>query len=325
MSPTRPNVSVLLSVHNGATFLRGSLESVLAQDDENIELVAVDDGSTDASPRILAQVAARDPRVRVLTRPHAGLTASLNAALAVAQGEFIARLDADDRALPGRFASQRRYLLEHPEISLIGGNALLIDELGRSVGQTCLGYLDHESCVNRLETTAAFIPHSSWMVRSNVMRTLGGYDEFFKKAQDYEFMLRLSEGHRLACLPQFLVELRKTRTSVSFDDDFLQYRYAVVALIIHRCRTGALHLARMDKATLLSAVGEWFEDCRLRRKMLAQRALSFARMAFLAGSHVGAIREVGRAFRLDPLFLINRRRLAELRADPIPSLLPYLA
>jgi len=325
MNPTRPNVSVLLSVHNGAAFLRESLQSVLAQHDEYIELVAVDDGSTDASSRILAEAAARDPRVRVLTRPHAGLTASLNAALAVAQGEFIARLDADDRALPGRFASQRGYLLEHPEVSLIGGNALLIDELGRSVGQTRLGYLDHESCVNRLETMAAFIPHSSWMVRGDVIRTLGGYDEFFKKAQDYEFMLRLSERHRLACLPTFLVELRKTRTSVSFDDDFLQYRYAVVALITHRCQAGVLHLARMDKATLLSAVSEWFEDCQLRRKMLAQRALSFARMAFLGGSYLESVHDVGRAFWLDPLFLINRRRLAELRADPTPSLLPYLA
>lgn len=325
MKEARPAISVLLSVHNGAGYLGDSLQSVLAQAGEDIELVAVDDGSTDASPRILAQAAAADPRVKVLTRPHTGLTASLNAALSTARGEFIARLDADDKALPGRFASQHRFLLENPEVALVGSNAILIDASDRMIGRTRLGTLDHPACVARLESMAAFIPHSSWMVRGEVMRALGGYDEFFRKAQDYEFMLRLSESHRLACLADFMVALRKTRSSVTFDDEFLQYRYALVALICHRRRIGSLAASHQDKPALFESVSRWFTELGLKDKMLAQRSLSFARAALRGGDFGESLRDLVRAVALDPFFAWNRGRIARLRADPLPSLAPYLS
>jgi len=325
MIQTKLTVSVLLSVHNGESYLPHALNSVLTPDDDKIELIAVDDGSSDKSGQILSETAERDSRVKVLKRPHAGLTASLNAALAVAGGDLIARLDADDRNLPGRFDAQRQFLMENRDVSLVGSNAVLIDEHGREAGRTKLGFLDHHACVNRLETMAAFFPHSSWMVRSEVMRSLGGYDEFFKKAQDYEFMLRLSERYRMACLPAYLVEVRKTRSSISFDDDFLQYRYAVVALLRHRCRSGRLRIDNVDNVALLDAVGEWFEDLGLRPKMLAQRALSFARIAYLGRRYSSMLRNIALALRFDPLFLLNRRSLARIRSDPISSIGPYLS
>ena len=325
MNQILPTVSVLLAVHNGEEYLPQAIRSVLGQNDDAIELIAVDDGSTDASAQILDKTAEKDSRLKVLKRPHSGLTASLNAALSVAQGEFIARLDADDRNLPERFGTQRRFLMENREISLIGSNAVLIDEAGREVGRTKLGSLDHQACVSRLETMEAFFPHSSWMVRSKVIRGLGGYDEFFRKTQDYEFMLRLSEQFRLACLPEFLVEVRKTQTSVSFDDDFLQYRYAVVALMRHRYRIGELSLGDRDNGDLFDVVGEWFDDLRLRPKMLAQRALSFARVAYAGRNYARMLGGIVSAVKFDPLFIINRRWLAKIRSDPISSIASYLS
>lgn len=314
-----------MSVHNGAPYLASAVESVLLERASDLELVVVDDGSTDASLKILEQVAARDSRLRIVRRPHCGLTASLNAALAAARGELTARLDADDLALPGRFAAQRTFMDAHPDVALVGSNAVLIDSEGRQIGHTNLGSLEHDLCVERLETMAAFIPHSSWMVRGDAMRALGGYDEFYRKAQDYDFMLRLSEGHRLACLGECTVALRKTPSSATFDDDFLQYRYALVALLCHRRRAGLLQNSRQDKPALFDAVSKWFVEQGLPSRMLAQRALSFARASMRVGEYGEGLRQIARAFALDPLFIWNRGRIARLRADPLPSLAAYLA
>ena len=101
---TTPRVSVVMAVHNGAPWIGEAIESVLAQTFGDLEAVIVDDGSTDATPDLLAAV--RDRRLRVERRPHAGLTRSLNAALARAQTPLVARLDADDLMLPDRLERQ---------------------------------------------------------------------------------------------------------------------------------------------------------------------------------------------------------------------------
>jgi len=100
-----PAVSVLMSVHNGAPWVRDAVASVLAQTAGDLELIVIDDGSTDASPELLAAV--RDSRVRTERREHAGLTRALNQALALARAPLVARLDADDLALPEPSAEQR--------------------------------------------------------------------------------------------------------------------------------------------------------------------------------------------------------------------------
>src|SRR5688572_32848466 len=105
-----PASSVLLCVHNGTAYLGQAVESLLGQSERRLEVIAVDDGSTDASGEILERCAARDARVRVVRQANRGLTASLNAARRLARGRYLARLDADDLALPGRLAAQLEYL-----------------------------------------------------------------------------------------------------------------------------------------------------------------------------------------------------------------------
>jgi hypothetical protein len=163
------------------------------------------------------------------------------------------------------------------------------------------------------------------MVRADAMHALGGYDTFYRKAQDYDFLLRLSESRRLACLPDFAVALRKTRSSITFDDEFLQYRYALVALICHRQRAGRLPVSVQDKAAVFAAVSRWFSDQGLGGKMLAQRLLSFAWMSLRAGACRQSLRDLARALALDPFVLWNRRRVARIRTDPLRSLGAYLS
>src|SRR5262245_48539446 len=112
-------VSVVMPVRDGERFLGEAVDSILGQTLADLELV--DDGSTDSTPEILAGYAARDPRVRVHSRPAGGLTAALNAGCALAVAPYIARMDADDVSLHDRLELQVSFLDAHPEVGLLGG------------------------------------------------------------------------------------------------------------------------------------------------------------------------------------------------------------
>ncbi|MEJ8631119.1 glycosyltransferase family A protein [Sphingomonas sp. I4] len=103
---TSPRITVALSVYNNAAYLALALDSILAQSFTDFELLAVNDGSSDASPAILDRYAASDPRVRVIHQSNQGLIPSLNRIIAEARAPYIARMDGDDIAHPNRFAQQ---------------------------------------------------------------------------------------------------------------------------------------------------------------------------------------------------------------------------
>src|SRR5215468_8802334 len=105
-----PAVSVIMPVRNGAAYLPGSVASIQAQDFASFEFLIIDDGSTDATPAILAAFAAADPRIRVFHQPPQGIAAALNAGIAEARAPYLARLDADDRARRDRLGRQVAFM-----------------------------------------------------------------------------------------------------------------------------------------------------------------------------------------------------------------------
>ena len=217
---TTPAVAVLMSVHNGAPSVRDAIASVLAQTAGDFELIVVDDGSTDETPTILGGV--RDPRARVLREPHQGLTIALNRALAEAHAPLIARLDADDLALPERFARQRQFLGAHPDVGLLGTGAREVDLSGREVS-IVRPPVDDAAIRGRLIRKNPFV-HSSVMIRRDALDEVGGYDPTFPVAQDYDLWMRMARVTRLANLPEPLVIRRLTpgRVSTVRDDDRLR-------------------------------------------------------------------------------------------------------
>jgi glycosyltransferase involved in cell wall biosynthesis len=130
-----PAVSVLMPVRNGTAYLPESVASIQSQDFPSFELLIIDDGSTDATSALLASFAAADPRIRVFHQPPQGIVAALNTGIAHAHAPYLARLDADDRARPGRLGRQVAFMAAHPEIGLLGTAAQVIDSAGNAVGR----------------------------------------------------------------------------------------------------------------------------------------------------------------------------------------------
>jgi hypothetical protein len=202
-----------MSVHNGGRWLRAAMESVLAQTWRDLEFLILDDASTDDSA---AQIESyRDPRIRLIRLPeNIGLTRCLNLGLREARGELIARHDADDLSSPERFARQVAFLDAHPDVSLVGTQARLVDAEDRSRGVRDLP-LDAIS-IRWLSLLDNPIIHTAAMIRTAVARDeLGGYDETFPCCQDYDLWARMLARHPAANLRERLVTIREHAGSIS--------------------------------------------------------------------------------------------------------------
>jgi glycosyltransferase involved in cell wall biosynthesis len=188
-----------MPVRDGERFLGEALESVLGQTLTDLELIVVDDGSTDSTPARLAEVARRDARVRVLTQAAGGLTAALNAGCALARGPLIARMDADDVALPDRLERQVAFLDAQRDVALLGGGIVLIDEVGGEVDREPGRAVPDLSRRNELV-------HGTVVVRTRAFRDLGGYR--LDQAEDYDLWLRVEERHAVAGLAEPVIRYR---------------------------------------------------------------------------------------------------------------------
>jgi len=215
-----PAVSVVMAVRDGAPWVAGAIESILGQTLTDLELIVVDDGSTDDTPLLLAGV--RDPRLVVERQAHAGLTRALGRALARARAPLVARLDADDVARPDRLERQRAFLAAHPEVGLLGTAARVVDEAGREVGT--IQPPEDDTTIRRALIRRNPFVHSSIMARRALVAQAGGYDPDFPVAQDYDLWLRLGQLTRMANLPEALVTRRLVagRVTAAREDDRLR-------------------------------------------------------------------------------------------------------
>lgn len=209
-----PRVSVVMSVYNDAEWLPASIASVLGQSLRELELIVVDDGSTDATPRVLAEAARRDPRVRPLRVPHGRPARALNRGLEVARGEFVARLDADDVCHPERLAAQVDFLRARPGTGVVGSDIEKIDERGRLLGRTPRPRSDTEIRWKAL-LWCPFTSSAAMLRREVVERAGLRFDARLRGSEDYAFFTRLLDHARGANLDRPLVRYRVRETGFS--------------------------------------------------------------------------------------------------------------
>lgn len=209
MSKTSPPaVTLLMSCYNAQNYLGEALDSILVQDFDDYEAVLINDGSKDGTAEILADYAARDARLRVITQENQGLATALNNGLAQARGTWIARLDADDTAEPSRLRLQMELAQATPNAVFIGSGLRIIDDAGHEIAKYSYP-ADHAALVANLTTARRFPAHSSAFYRRTTALELQGYRTRIKRSEDVDMWLRLSEVGALACHPSSLVNIRK--------------------------------------------------------------------------------------------------------------------
>lgn len=207
-------VTILMSVHNGEHWLSESVQSVLDQTFMDFEFIIVDDGSTDGSLRLIKHFADADPRIQVFDKPNTGLADSLNYGIERAQGEWIARIDADDLWDVSKLRRQISLVNAREELALVGTGLRFLDIAGNQ-SKAYIYPNRHKTLVNHLKCDRRFFPHSSAFFKAETVRNLNNYRKRFRRSQDRDLWLRLSEVGELACIPESLVLIRKHGNQIS--------------------------------------------------------------------------------------------------------------
>lgn len=209
-----PAVSVLLPVYNAQPYLAAAIESILAQTFSDFELLILDDGSRDRSPAIAAAYAAQDSRVSLIQRENRGLVPTLNQLAGLAKGDFLARMDADDIALPDRLAHQVAFLQQHSECVCVGGAFELIDPQGHAMQMIDLPE-ENASIQQKLLLGQTVINHPCALIRRSAFEQIGGYCAAMPTVEDLDLFLRLGEVGTLANLKEPVLQYRFHPQSVS--------------------------------------------------------------------------------------------------------------
>lgn len=202
-------MSVMMPAYNAERFVAQAVESILAQTLDDFEFIIIDDGSSDRTHEILQRYAARDARIRLVSRPNTGrgVAPTRNDLLHMARGEFLALMDADDIAVPQRLEWQLAFLRENPEVGAVGGAIIDIDEAGRELIQTDYPTDDQEIQEAMLQGKC-LIANPTSMMRREIVLSVGGYREEMLHLEDLDLFLRIGERAKLANLDRVVLRYR---------------------------------------------------------------------------------------------------------------------
>lgn len=317
----KPLVSVVMSVYNGERFLKESIESLLNQTYKNIEIILINDGSTDRSREIVSSF--QNERIIFIDRNYnLGLTKSLNEGLKHSRGNYIARLDVGDITFPTRIAEQVQFLEQHPEVGVLGAGIELF--YNNRTLKTYIYPSDHDTIKNKLLHFANPLPHSTLMIRRKIFEQLSGYCEHFVCSQDYDFLLRGLDMTRLASLPKVLVRWRFDPLSLSYGSS-KQLKYGIAALVrAHHHLCGHRDITENEIwSHVLQTIEKFIKQYRLDKKMAAGKYRLLLQAALFERRWKDSLHNAIQLLIHNPLFFINTRtRLSAFIAAHIEELMP---
>lgn len=290
-------VSIIMPVYNTGDFVADSIESILSQTYRNIELIIVDDGSTDNTSEILRGYKSRYPKhIRLITlKKNIGDSQAANIGFQVRRGEFIARMDADDISHPERLIKQVEYMLKHPEIIMLGTQAEIINENGEKIGEKIFPtkhrdiYKDyatyhpmlHPSCLFR----GALLPNKEFL-----------YENGYKPNDDYYTFFKLLNHGKFANLPEKLLYYRIHSKNISLQNlkkrfyNTLKIRILAIIKLGYKPSAKGL-LAMLIQFLLVSFVSE---KVLLALYMAIKRIKSTSSFSILRGTRWAFLKNIGR-------------------------------
>ncbi|MDH2917875.1 MAG: glycosyltransferase [Sideroxydans sp.] len=208
-----PCVTVILPIYNGQSYLESAINSVLQQSYSDFELVIINDGSVDDSVSIVESFS--DSRIRFYQQQNQGLAATLNKAIGLARGKYIARQDQDDVYFPNRLQKQVDFLEQNVDVAMVGAAAEIW--VGNERTDRLLKHPTDDASIRFGLLFDNYFVHSSVMLRRSVLEGVGGYseDKARQPPEDYELWSRLMRMHKLANLPEVLMAYREVPSSMS--------------------------------------------------------------------------------------------------------------
>gem|GEM_PF-139803 len=240
-----PIISVVIPTHNGERTIGQTIESVLNQTLASFELIVVDDGSTDSTLAVLVQT--RDPRLSVFSYPNAGVAASRNRGLAHASAQYVAFLDHDDLWTPDKLQAQYRALQENAQAAVAYSLVDCIDESGQFLHPGSRVTADGDVYA-RLLLTDFLDTTSNPLIRREALEKVGGFDESFACADDWDILLRLAARYPFVCVPTVQVLYREQPDSQSFD--VTRMEEAVLGVCERAFAHAPAHLQQLKRASL---------------------------------------------------------------------------
>lgn len=259
----KPKISVIMSTFNSLPYLKDAVNSILRQSYSNFEFIIVDDASTDKSWEFLSSI--KDKRIILIknSKNH-GLALSLNKALRISKGEYIARMDADDISHPKRFEKQLIFLNKNKNIDICGTWAHIINEQGKIVGEKKYPLNDQE--IKRSIKWFPALIHPTWMARRKIYNDLKGYRGYFDYAEDYDFLVRALDKYNMANISMKLVYWRSIETRRSF------YEMAKIIDADYRVKLSLLKSGTFGKKYLfiiaLKFASKYFFPVLIKKKIL---------------------------------------------------------
>lgn len=313
-----PKVTVLIPVLNRERFVDDAIRSVVEQDFEDLEIVVVDDGSTDGTAEVLASWARSDPRIVVVTSPtNQGIPAALNLGLSHARGEYVARLDSDDMLRHGRLAAQATLLDMRPDVVLVSCSYDIVDAAGTYLG-TWRSEEPHEVVALLLGFVNVIGGGGQVMFRRADVLDLGGFSLRYPTVEDYDLWVRLLGRGRLETLP--LVGMTKRTHAGQTSKDIETKRAMWSAIMRSSLEPRLRRTVRDDEIAALITV--WRHDRRPGMAAIADRVMREAFACFQRN-----VRDRGLQARLRKRirrqWLVAARHLAR-RGHPVEAML-YLA
>jgi glycosyltransferase involved in cell wall biosynthesis len=280
MNPAPPLVSVVIPAYNAAWCVRKAIDSVLAQDFHDFEVIVVDDGSTDRTAAVLA---AYGDTIRVVSQRNGGLSSARNAGIRAARGELVAFLDADDWWLPGKLSLQVDLMAARPEVGFSSTAARVEDPKGAVVNIWGCPDWDGSFLIHLLKDLACVAGSGSAVVgRRALFQQVGGFDEHLRSLEDIDMWIRLAAVSDYACIPDPLAVILKRPGSMSRNLEVM--------------RDAAIRVMKNNRYLLPGHLrGRYWRAC------MASIHGDYAKWRYRAGRRGAALVDVAHLFALAPV------------------------